>query len=72
MDASLITRLREPEEKYNSLKKMYADGHLKIEIIVEAMQKNGNAIFLRPGLPAIVGDARQPLSPSQAHHTDLR
>lgn len=51
---------------------MYANGHLKIEIIVKAMQKNGNAICPRPGLPAIAGEARQPLSPSQDHHTDLR
>ena len=39
MDASLMARLRELEEENRRLKKMYAEEHLKAEIIQEAMAK---------------------------------
>lgn len=39
MDASLMARLRELEEEKRRLKKMYAEEHLKAEIIQEAMAK---------------------------------
>ena len=39
MNASLMTRLREFKEVSRRLKKMYAEEHLKTEIIQEAMAK---------------------------------
>jgi len=39
MDASLITRMKELEDENRRLKKMYAEGRLKSEIIQEAMAK---------------------------------
>lgn len=39
MGASLMARLRELEEENRRLKKMYAEGRLKAEIIQEAMAK---------------------------------
>jgi len=39
MDASLMARMREPEDENRRLKKMYAEEKLKAEIIAEAMQK---------------------------------
>ena len=39
MDASLMTRLRELEDKNRRLKKMYAEERLKAEIVKEALEK---------------------------------
>lgn len=39
MDASMMARLKELEEENRRLKKMYAEEHLKAEIIQEAMEK---------------------------------
>ena len=39
MDASLMARLKELEDENRRLKKMYAEGRLKAEIIQEAMAK---------------------------------
>ena len=39
MDASLMARLKEPEEENRRLKKMYAEERLKAEIVQEALQK---------------------------------
>jgi len=39
MDASMIARLKELEEESRRLKKMYAEEHLKAEIVQEALQK---------------------------------
>ena len=39
MDASLVARLRELEDENRRLKKMYAEEHLRAEIIQEAMAK---------------------------------
>ena len=39
MDASLMARMRELEQENARLKKMYAEEHLKYEIIQEAMSK---------------------------------
>ena len=39
MDASLMARMKELEEENRRLKKMYAEEHLKAEIIQEAMSK---------------------------------
>ena len=39
MDASLMARMKEPEEENRRLKKMYAEERLKAEIIQEAMAK---------------------------------
>ncbi len=43
MDASMITRKKEPEEENRRLKKMYAEARLKAEIATEALQKSGEA-----------------------------
>jgi putative transposase len=39
MNASMMSRLKEPEDENRRLKKMYAEEHLKSEIIQEAMAK---------------------------------
>lgn len=39
MDASLMARMKELEDKNRRLKKMYADERLKAEIVVEALTK---------------------------------
>ena len=39
MDASMMSRLKELEEKNRRLKKMYAEERLKAEIVQEALQK---------------------------------
>ena len=39
MDASMMTRLKEPEEENRRLKKMYAEELLKAEILKEAIEK---------------------------------
>jgi len=39
MDASLMARLKELEDKNRRLKKMYAEERLKAEIVQEALQK---------------------------------
>ena len=39
MDASLMTRMKELEDENRRLKKMYAEGRLKSEVIQEAMAK---------------------------------
>ena len=39
-----MARLRELETENARLKKMYAKEHLKAEIILEAMAKNGKAV----------------------------
>ena len=44
MDVSSMRRLKELEEEHARLKKMYAEGKLKAEIIQEAMEKSGEAI----------------------------
>ena len=41
MDASLMVRLKEPEDENRRLKKMYAEERLKTEIVQEALQKKG-------------------------------
>jgi putative transposase len=46
MDASLMTRIKELEDESRRLKKMYAQGWLKYEVIQEAMVKSGEAIFM--------------------------
>lgn len=45
MDASLMKRLKELEEENRRLKKMYAEERLKAEIVQEALEKSGKAIF---------------------------
>ncbi len=37
MDASLLARLKEPEDENRRLKKMYAEERLKAEIVQEAL-----------------------------------
>ena len=44
MDASMMSRLKELEDENCRLKKMYAEEHLKSEIIQEAMAKRGKAV----------------------------
>ena len=44
MDASLMTCMKELEDKNRRLKKMYAEKRLKAEIIQEAMVKSGKAL----------------------------
>jgi len=44
MDASMMSRLKEPEDENRRLKKMYAEERLKAEIIQEAMAKSGKAV----------------------------
>jgi putative transposase len=44
IDASMMARMKAPEEENRRLKKMYAEQRLKAEIIAEALQKNGSAI----------------------------
>ena len=44
MDASLMARLKELEVENRRLKKMYAEGRLKAEIVKEALEKSGDAI----------------------------
>lgn len=39
MDASMMARLKEPEDENRRLKKMYAEERLEAEIIQEAMAK---------------------------------
>ena len=39
MDASMIARLKEPEEENRRLKKMYAEERLKSELRKEALEK---------------------------------
>ena len=39
MDVSMMKRMKELEEENRRLKKMYAEEHLKAEIIQEAMAK---------------------------------
>ena len=39
MDASLMARMKELEDENRRLKKMYADEHLKAEIVAEALTK---------------------------------
>jgi putative transposase len=39
MDALLMTRMKELEDENRRLKKMYAEEHLKAEVIQEAMAK---------------------------------
>ena len=39
MDASLMARLRELEEEYRRVKKMYAEERLKAEMVQEALRK---------------------------------
>ncbi len=39
MDVSMMKRMKELEEENRHLKKMYAEEHLKAEIIQEAMAK---------------------------------
>ena len=39
MDASLMARLKELEDENRRLKKMYAEEHLKAEIVQEALTK---------------------------------
>ena len=39
MDASLMARMKELEEENRRLKKMYAEEHLKAEIVAEALTK---------------------------------
>ena len=39
MDASLMARLKELEDENRRLKKMYAEGRLKAEIVQEALAK---------------------------------
>jgi putative transposase len=39
MDASLMTRMKELEEKNRRLKKMYVEERLKAEIVAEALTK---------------------------------
>lgn len=39
MDASMMTRLKELEDENRRLKKMYAEEHLKAEIVSEALAK---------------------------------
>jgi putative transposase len=39
MDASLMARMKELEDENRRLKKMYAEEHLKAEIVAEALAK---------------------------------
>ncbi len=39
MDASLMARMKELEDENRRLKKMYAEEHLKAEIVAEALTK---------------------------------
>jgi putative transposase len=39
MDASLMARMKEPEDENRRLKKMYAEERLKAEIVAEALTK---------------------------------
>jgi putative transposase len=39
MDASLMSRLKEPQDENWRLKKMYADAQLSTELLKEAMAK---------------------------------
>ena len=39
MDASLMARIKELEDENRCLKKMYAEEHLKAEIVAEALTK---------------------------------
>lgn len=39
MDASLMARMKELEDENRRLKKMYAEGKLKAEIVKEALEK---------------------------------
>jgi putative transposase len=39
MDASLMKRMKEPEDENRRLKKMYAEERLKLEIAKEALEK---------------------------------
>ncbi len=44
-DASMMARLKELEEENRRLKKMYAEERIKNEIVQEALEKSGEAIF---------------------------
>jgi hypothetical protein len=44
MDASLMSGLKELEEENRHQKKMYAEEHLKAEIVQDALAINGEAI----------------------------
>ncbi len=51
MDASMMMRMEELEDENRRLKKMYAEEKLKVEIMSEAIQKNGEAISpMRDGI----------------------
>ncbi len=45
MNASLMLRLKELEQKDSRLKKVYADAQLRGEVVQEASQKSGEAVF---------------------------
>ena len=44
MDTSMMDRMKELEEENRRLKTMYAEEHVKAEIIAEALAKSGEAI----------------------------
>ena len=46
MDASLMRRMKELEAENNRLKKMYADVLLQNDVIKEAWQKSGKAVWM--------------------------
>lgn len=44
MDVSLMTRMKEVEEEYRWLKKLYIEAQIKADIVAEALAKNSKAI----------------------------
>ena len=61
MDASLMARMKELEDENRRLKKMYAEGRLKAEIVAEALKKIGSAI-------SAAGDGAMGRGPAFTHN----
>lgn len=45
MDTSMMARMKEPEAENARLKKMYVQDKVKVEIVTEALAKNGEAVL---------------------------